>query len=446
MNEGGVGSYWRQLKAVTFLCKTKDENGGKRMRKFVIGVFSFAIILIILSGCTNSAMQDTEGTTANGEEVTEGSSGEVNSESSEDSIKIGVLHPFSGVYATLGNDLSDGMKLYLDSVDWTAGGKTIELIEEDSEADPQNSLRRLRKLMDQDNIDILTGVVSTAVAYAIRDEVDANQLPFLTSHAGGDDLTRSERSDYIWRSSFSSWQIGNAMGEWAYENIGDKMFIAAADYAFGREVSTSFKDAYTEAGGEIVGEVYPPLENNDYASYLTTIADADADGVYAFFAGSDAVRFVQQFHEYGLHENFELLGSGWLVSEDLRESIGEAAEGVYAASFWDYNLENEENIAFREAYEEAYDRRPTIEALEGYDAARILVETIEELNGDVSDPDKVIEVMSQVTFDSPRGPFSFDTDTHHVIQNMYILETIMDGERTENSMIETIENVQDPGE
>ncbi|WP_079527707.1 ABC transporter substrate-binding protein [Halobacillus hunanensis] len=406
------------------------------MKKSVVMSLCVVALLLMLSACGNSAMNQAGGS----------DEGEGNGSSSDDTIKIGTILPFSGVYASLGKDLSAGMKLYFESVDWKAGGKKIELIEEDTAADPQEALRRTRKLMDQDQVDMLTGAVSTAVAYAIRDEVNSNQLPYLASHAGGNDLTRGERSDYIWRSSFSSWQLGNSMGQWAYENVGDQIYVAAADYAFGKEVSAAFMEAYRAAGGEVVGEVYPPLGNNDYASYLTTIADSEADGVYAFFAGSDAVRFVQQFEEYGLKEKFDLLGSGWLVSEDLRESIGSAAEGIYAASFWDYNLENEQNQKFVEAYEAAYDRRPTVESLEGYDAARIIVETIEALDGDVSDPDKVIEAMSAVEFDSPRGPFAFDQETHHVIQNMYILETVTENGRTENKVIEKIEGVQDPGE
>ncbi|MFB4165852.1 ABC transporter substrate-binding protein [Alteribacillus sp. JSM 102045] len=400
-----------------------------KMAAFLFGL----TFLIILSSCGGSALQSEQ-------------SGQDSNDEEEESIKIGAILPYSGVYTTLGKDLSDGMKLYFESVDWQVAGKEIELLEEDTEADPQAALRRTRKLMDQDNIDILTGAVSTAVAYAIRDEVDSNQLPYLVSHAGGNDLTRGERSDYIWRSSFSSWQIGNAMGQWAYDNVGEQMYVAAADYAFGQEVSAAFIEAYTEAGGKIVGEVYPPLENNDYASYLTTIRDAEADGVYAFFAGSDAVRFVQQFEEYGLKEDFELLGSGWLVSEDLRESIGSAAEGVHAASFWDYNLESEINQNFASDYEAAYDRRPTLESLEGYDAARIIVETIKELDGEVEDSDQVIEAMANVEFESPRGSFEFDQDTHHVIQNMYITETKLEGDQTDNEVIETIELVKDPGE
>src|SRR5699024_8142168 len=345
-----------------------------------------------------------------------------------------------------GEDLGDGMKLYFDSVDWEAGGKTIELIEEDTEADPQVALRKTRKLMDQDNVDFLTGAISTAVAYAVRDEVNEKKMPYIASHAGGNDLTREQRSDYIWRTSFSSWQIGNSMGEWAYENIGERIYVAAADYAFGREASAAFIEAYTAAGGEIVGEVYPPLENNDYASYFTSISNEDVDGVYGFFAGSDANRFVQQYAEYGVQDKFPLIGSTWLVAEDVRASVGDAAEGIYASTFWDYTLDTEENKEFVEAYEEAYDRRPTIESLEGYDAARVIAESLNTLDGDVSDPDKIVEAVADVTFTSPRGEFKFDEETHHVIQDMYITETVASDDGTENKIISTLEKVQDPGE
>ncbi|WP_407941552.1 ABC transporter substrate-binding protein [Metabacillus schmidteae] len=407
-------------------------NVKKRLGK----MFSFILVLTLLAACGNSAIN----TSTNEEENESSQQGDSN-----ETIKIGSILPFSGVYASLGKDLSDGMKLYFDSIDWEVEGKKIELIEEDTEADPQVALRKLRKLMDQDDIDILNGSVSTAVAYAIRDEVDSKKLPYLTSHAGGNDLTRAKRSDYIWRSSFSSWQIGHSMGEWAFENVGDKIYIAAADYAFGREVSQAFIEAYTNAGGEIVGEVYPPLGNNDYSSYLTTIGGVEADGVYAFFAGSDAVRFVQQYEQFGLKEKYKLVGSGWLVAEDLRETIGNAAEGTYASTFWDYSLETEENQAFVKAYEEAYNRRPTIESLEGYDAARIIAEALATTKGDVSDSDKFVEAMANVSFTSPRGTISFDKETHHVIQDMYISETIISEGKTENKIIDTIEKVQDPG-
>lgn len=408
------------------------DKGGLGMRRKVSFIV-LAILLTVLSACGNSAIQST----AQKEEEAPKDDG---------TIKIGALLPKSGVYASLGKNLEMGMELYFESIGWKVAGKDIQLIVEDTEADPQVGLRKARKLIDQDQVHLLTGTVSTAVAYAIRDEVDKKKMPFLVSHAGGNDLTRSKRSDYIWRSSFSSWQIGHSLGQWAYDHIGKTVYIAAADYAFGREVSAAFKEAYTAAGGKVVGEVYPPLENNDYSSYLTTIKNAKADAVYAFFAGSDAVKFVQQYEQFGLKKDKKLIGSGWLVSEDVRGQQGNAGVGTVSSIFWEYHLDTKENKEFVSAFEKTYNARPTIEALEGYDAARIIAEALEKTGGDASDPDKVVEAISNVQFVSPRGPIQFDKETHHIIQNMYITETILVNGKAENKVIEVVEKVKDPGQ
>ncbi|WP_044895882.1 ABC transporter substrate-binding protein [Bacillus alveayuensis] len=400
----------------------------KNFKKSWIIVF---ILMFLLSACSGGAIN-----TATSDEKKE----------EKELIKIGALLPTTGVYASLGENLLNGMNLYFEENNWEVAGKKIEIIHEDSEADPQVSLRKLRKLMNQDKIEILTGPVSTAVAYAIRDEVDKKKLPFLVSHAGGNDLIRSKRSDYIWRSSFSSWQIGHSMGEWAFENVGKKMYLTAADYAFGHEVVKAFKEAFTKAGGEIVDEVYPPLGNNDYSSYLAKMNRDDIDGVYAFFAGSDAVRFVQQYEQYGLKGKIPLIGSGWLVAEDVRMQQGTSGEGIKSTMFWDYHLNTEENKKFVEAYEKKYGQRPSIESLEGYDAAMIIAKAIEAVNGEVSDPVKVVEAISAVEITSPRGPIKFDKETHNIIQDMYIVETIIENGSTENKVIDTIREVADPGE
>jgi branched-chain amino acid transport system substrate-binding protein len=360
-------------------------------------------------------------------------------------VKIGAILPYSGVYASLGENLTRGMELYFESVNWEAGGRKIELIKEDEENNPQTALRKLRKLVDKDQIDILTGPVSTAVAYALRDEVESRQLPFLVSHAGGNDLTRSKRSDYIWRSSFNSWQIGHAMGKYAYDHVAKEVYVTAADYAFGKEVANAFKEAFTAAGGKIVGEVYPPLSSNDYASYLTQIQSANPPAVYAFFAGSDAVRFVQQYEQFGLKGKVPLIGSGWLNAEDIRPAQGNASEGIIGTMFWDYHLDTPENKAFVQAYEQKYNARPSVESLEGYDAARIIVEVLNRVNGDTSDKKKVSSAFAEIQFTSPRGPIKFDPETHHIIQNMYVVQTEVVNGKTENKVVETIEAVKDPG-
>lgn len=412
----------------------------KGLKKIWILLIGF---VLLLSACSGGAIN-----TTTSESESESSSSDSQNESSDsgDTIKIGAILPDTGVYASLGQNVRKGMELYFDEIGWEAGGKKIEVIYEDTEADPQVALRKLRKLMDQDNIDILTGAISTAVAYAIRDEVDKNKLPYLVSHAGGNDLTRDKRSDYIWRSSFTSWQIGHSMGQWAYDNIGKKIYLTGADYAFGHEATAAFKEAFIEAGGEIVDEVFPPLGNTDYASYLGQMNRDDIDGIYAFFAGTDAIQFVKQYEEYGLKGKIPLIGSGWLNAEDTRPEQGTAPEGIIGSMFWDYHLDTEENKKFVEAYEAKYNERPSIESLEGYDAAAIMAQAIEAVGGDLSDPDKFVEEISNVELNSPRGPIKFDKETHQIIQNMYIVETYLDGDQTENRVIDTIPEVRDPGE
>lgn len=409
---------------------------------------SYSLVLILalcLTACSDGDPSE-QASASPSTNQPNGSENQGEQTASGDPIKIGLLVPYSGVYASLGENLTKGMELYFDEVNWEIEGRPIELITEDTESDPQVSLRLFRKLVDQDQIHILSGPVSTAVAYALRDEVDSRGIPFLVSHAGGNDLTRSQRSDSIWRSSFSSWQIGYSLGEWAYNNVADEVMVVSADYAFGHEVSSAFMEAFQEVGGKIVAEVYPPLGNNDYAPYLTEINNVKPKAVYSFFAGSDAVRYVQQYEQYGLKGTIPLIGAGWLTAEDVRPSQGLAAEGITASIFWDYSLDTPENKDFIQKYEQKYNGRPSIESLEGYDAARVIVEALKSIGGNTSDSKKIVEAISNVEFTSPRGPFRFDQQTHHVIQNMYVVETYVDGDKTENRVIDTIPEVIDPGQ
>jgi len=94
---------------------------------------------------------------------------------SASTLKIGVLLPYSGVYAVLGESITNGMQMYFDSANNTAGGRAITLVKEDEGATPDDGLRKARKLLEQDQVDLIAGTVSTAIAYAIRDLVIATR-------------------------------------------------------------------------------------------------------------------------------------------------------------------------------------------------------------------------------------------------------------------------------
>ena len=335
-------------------------------------------------------------------------------------LKIGILVPYSKVFAVLGESITYGAELFFDQVGWQAGGRKIELIKEDTEANPATGLRKARKLVDQDKVDATLGVVSTAVLYAIRDYMHDAKSILMVATAGGVDLSRSKRSPYIFRAAYSNWQLNYPMGKWYAENVGKKVFLLGSDYAAGREHLDSFKESFLKAGGEILGEAFPPLGNNDFGPYLSKITEAKAPGVFCFFAGSDAVRFVKQFVEYGLKGKVVLAGAGFMLEEDVLPAQGEAALGGISSLNYAYTLDNPENKAFKEAYIAKFKQEPNLYSVYGYDSARALVEAINKINGKTEDKEQFIKALEGVKFASPRGPFSFDPVSHHVINNVYV--------------------------
>ena len=359
-------------------------------------------------------------------------------------IKIGVVLPYSGVYAQLGEDITDGMNLYFEAQNNEIAGRPLELIREDEEADPQVGVQAARTLIEREDVDILTGAVSSAVAYGIIDLTEREQLPFVIANATGNDATRGE-AEYVFRTSGSSWQVSYPMGEYLVENGVEDIYLSAADYAAGQEMSAGFEEGFSEAGGDIIGESYPPLGSNDYSTVLTDIRQESPQGSWSFYAGTDAVRFVQQFAETGLKEDVTLYGAGYLVEGDTLGAQGEAAIGAQTALFYAKTLDNPENTQFIEDFREKYDREPSVYAVQGYDTAWLIGEALKATEGETEDPDEIVEAMEGVEFQSPRGPMTLD-DNHNPVQNIYIREAQERNGEIENVVVGTIENVEDPGE
>ncbi len=360
-------------------------------------------------------------------------------------LKIGVLLPYSKVYALLGEGITNGMNLYFESIGNAIAGRKIELIKEDEENDPQVSLRKARKLIEQDKVDLMTGLVSSAVAYAVRDLVHQNKKILVISNAGANDLCRKLKSPYVFRVSFSNWQPNYPMGEWIAKNVSKKIFVSGPDYAAGKEQIGAFKESFLAAGGTLLGELYPPFPNTDYGPFLTKIADAKPEASYSFYSGSDAVAFVKQFDEYGLKKSVKLTGSGFMVDNDVLPAQGKSALGAITGLHWADTLDNPENKKFMEDYQKKFNALPTSFSVQGFDAARVIHESLQKLNGDTSDSDKIAKAMETVKFASPRGPFEIDPETHNVIQNVYVREVKEVNGKLVNVVLDTIKGVKDPG-
>ena len=361
-------------------------------------------------------------------------------------LRIGVMAPLSGVYASLGTNKVNGIRMLLAEKNNQVEGRPVQLIIEDTEAKPQEGLRKARKLVEQDNADVLLGVISSGVGYALKDYVARAKRVWVTTGAAADGIfKKANNSPYAYRASLSLWQANNPMGTWAAQKGFKRAFITGPDYAMGREATSAFERAFTTQGATRVGEVFAPLGTNDFAPYLAEIKRVNPDVVYATYAGSDAVRFVQQYAAFGLKGAIPLAGFGYLVEEDTIPAQGDTVEGIHSGLNWAYGLDSPLNKAFVAKYREQYKSMPTVDSVAGYVGALVVWEALKSLGGKVPNQEALSDAILKVEAETPRGPVSFDPDTRNVVQNMYIREAKKQDGEFHNAVVATFPAVRDPG-
>lgn len=336
-------------------------------------------------------------------------------------IKVGLMLPYSGVYAALGQEIDDGFALGLETYG-KGSGATFTLVREDTEAKPPVGLAKTKKLILQDEVAVLAGVVSSGVLGAIRDTVDAAHVPLIVANAGNDEATGDQCSPYITRVSFSNAQVNRPMGKWLFDQGVKKVFTIAPDYAAGRQMIDAFTESFTAAWGEVAGQEWPAFQKTqDYGPYLANAKASGAQAVYVFFAGGEAISFVKQYDSFGMKAAMPLYGAGFLTSALYVNAQGPAAEGVIAALHYVPTIDNPENKAFVAAFKAKTGRIPSEYAVQGYDGARALVEAVK---AGATDRATLAAALPKVAFTGPRGDLHIDPATNNIVQPIYVYDTV----------------------
>ncbi|SDC03643.1 amino acid/amide ABC transporter substrate-binding protein, HAAT family [Raineyella antarctica] len=354
------------------------------------------------------------------------------------SVKIGLSVPKSGTYAALGKDMEQGFKLYLTQNDNKLGGKTVQLVETDEGNGPQTGIPATERLVTQDQVSAVVGLVNSATASGLANTFNQNKVPLIVANAGSDKLVDTP-SDYIWRTSFTNGGVNAPMGAKVKEEIGSgSVYLLGSDYAAGKEQVGGFKKAFTAAGGKVAGEEYtPPFgATTDWQPYLNNVRNSGAKAVYVFYAGSEAVGFVKQFKQFLGGTGIKLYGSGFLTEGSVLDAQGDAANGVQTSLHYSDQLDNPKNKEFVKAYSDAYKTSPTVYSVQAYDAANVLAEALKKADGTTGEAiGAAIGKVGQI--DSPRGTWSFNAQ-HDPDQKYYLREVrVVDGKRV-NAVVEEL--------
>jgi len=333
-------------------------------------------------------------------------------------IKVGFMLPYTGTYAALGTAIENGFRLYVQEQGGKLGGKDVEYFKVDDESDPAKAPENASKLVKRDQVDVVVGTVHSGVQMGIVKVAKENNTLLIIPNAGADEATGPLCGANIFRSSFSNWQPGYAMGQVLAERGMKKVVTLTWKYAAGEQSVKGFKEAFEAKGGKVVKELSLPFPNVEFQALITEVASLKPDAVFVFFAGGGAVKFVKDWQAAGLKDKIPLYGSGFLTDGTL-EAQGTAAQGLETTLHYADGLTNARDKTFRTDYARTYKLQPDVYAVQGYDAAQLLAAGANAVKGDMSRKPEVIKAMEAAKVDSPRGVFTL-SKAHNPVQDFYL--------------------------
>jgi branched-chain amino acid transport system substrate-binding protein len=335
-------------------------------------------------------------------------------------IKVGLMLPYTGTYASLGNMIESGFKLYVQEQGGKLAGREIQYVKVDDESDPSKATDNVNKLIKRDNVDVLVGTVHSGVALAMAKAAKESNTLLIIPNAGADAITGPMCGPNIVRSSFSNWQPGYAMGIVAGQRGHKRVMTITWNYAAGAETVKGFAEGLEKGGGKVIKDLNLPFPNVEFQALLTEIAAQKPDAVYAFFAGGGAVKFVKDYAAAGLNKTIPLYGPGFLTDGTL-EAQGAAAQGLLTTLHYADNLDTPRNNAFRKSFALTYKANADVYAVQGYDAAQLLAAGLAAAKGDLGKRDVITTAMRKATIDSPRGKFTI-SPAGNPVQDIYLRE------------------------
>ncbi|PVE25767.1 ABC transporter substrate-binding protein [Microvirga sp. KLBC 81] len=357
--------------------------------------------------------------------------------SAQETMKIGLILPMTGSFASTGRQIEAAAKLYMQQSGDTVAGKKIQLIVKDDTGVADVTKRLAQELIVNDKVGVIAGFGLTPLALAPAPLATQAKVPAVVMAAATATIT--EASPYIVRTSFTLPQATVPMADWASQNGIKKVVTLVSDYGPGIDAEKAFSGAFGAKGGQ-VESLRVPLANPDFSPFLQKVADAKPDALFVFVPSGVGAQFVER----GLDKSgIKLIGPGDVTDDDILNGMGDVALGAITTQHYSAAHDSPENKAFVEAFKKANNgMRPNFMAVGGYDGMHLIYEGLKKTNG--AGGEALINAMKGMSWMSPRGPVSIDPQTRDIIQNIYVRKVERVNGELYNVEFATIANVKDP--
>jgi branched-chain amino acid transport system substrate-binding protein len=349
-------------------------------------------------------------------------------------IRLGFLTIKSGALAAGGKQMEDGLRLFLKERNNQIAGRPVQLFMADTGGQPAITKTKAQELVEKDKVHVIIGPLAAFEALAVDDYIRKVQVPVISPSAAAEDLTQRKPNPWFVRAVGTSAQPTHPLGEYAAKDLKYKRIaIVADDFAFGHEIAAGFQRTFEENGGKVVQKLWSPLNVADYGSYISQIKP-DVDAVFAAFAGSNGVKFLKQYNEYGLKGKVPVLGAMTTVDEGVLKMMGEEAVGVVSSGWYAAGIANANNRKFVDGMQREYKEDPGYYSMGAYGAALMLEEAAKSVKGKVEDREAFMAALRKVELgNDPRGAIKLDA-LGNPLMDVYIRKV----ERKDGKLVNTV--------
>jgi branched-chain amino acid transport system substrate-binding protein len=361
----------------------------------------------------------------------------------QDTVKIGLILPMTGPFASTGRQIDGAVKLWMAQNGSTVAGRKIDVILKDDGGVPDQTKRIAQELVVNDKVDVLLGFGITPSAFATAPIATQSKTPMVVMAAATSSIT--ERSPYVVRTSFTLPQVTLGIAEWAAKNRIGKVVTLVTDYGPGIDAEKTFREHFAAGGGQVLESLRVPLRNPDFAPFLQKVHDAKPDALFVFVPSGVGAALMKQFAERGLDKaGIRLIATGDVTDDDILNQMGDVALGVVTSHHYSAAHKSPANQKFVAAFEAANKgMRPNFMAVGGYDSMRVIMKGLEASKG--AGGEALLAAMKGQSFESPRGPVLIDSQTRDIVQDVYIRKVEKQNGQLWNVEFETIKAVKDPG-
>jgi branched-chain amino acid transport system substrate-binding protein len=356
-------------------------------------------------------------------------------------IRVGFLTIKSGALAAGGIQMEDGLKLYLKERNNMIAGRKVQLFVADTGGQPAITKAKIQELVEKDKVNIVIGPLAAFEALAVDDYIRKAEIPTISPSAGAEDLTQRKPNPWFVRAVGSSAQPNHPFGEYVAKELKYKRIaVLGDDFAFGHENVAGFQRTFEENGGKVVQKLWSPLNTADYGAYISQIK-TNVDAIYIAYAGSNGVKFLRQYKEYGMQGKIPVLGNMTAVDEGILGSMGDEALGVISPGWYAQTINNPINNKLNQGMLANYKQAPGYYSVGAYGAMLMLEQALKDNKSNIEDKKSFMNALRNVQVSNdPRGKITLDA-LGNPIMDIYIRKVERINGKLTNTVIKTYPNV-----